>query len=288
MFGQVVKKALLPAAAVVVESKIKTEVQKNDCFCRPSELPIYTSDPPRVAPLNEPQEPPSALENAIRTTRQTITKYSDEISAYKRVAVEQFDKSKENVEWLVDYLREEDNTMPKAGAVGIGALTGLIFGLRGGLFKKTLYATTGALGMGAVCYPKQATEYSQIGLTEGKKYLTIAYNFVYGVKKDDPPLELPTLPKLPSSFSEAWRTVTSSLTSFVSDGEELQAQTQDQVIENDQGERVGDALSVVRESRDEALAKGCHCPIGACLGHSEAEERGSAEAQSQTEAGGAA
>lgn len=84
---------------------------------------------------------------------------------------------------LVDYLRNEDNTLPKAGAIGIGGLTGLIFGLRGGFFKKTLYATTGTLGMAAVCYPKEAAEYSQICVAESKKYLTIAYNFAYGGKQ---------------------------------------------------------------------------------------------------------
>lgn len=72
--------------------------------------------------------------------------------------------------------------LPKAGAIGIGGLTGLIFGLRGGFFKKTIYATTGAMGMAAVCYPKEAAEYSKVGLAESKKYLTIAYNFAYGGK----------------------------------------------------------------------------------------------------------
>lgn len=38
------------------------------------------------------------------------------------------------------------------------------------------------LGMAAICYPKEAAEYTQIGLTESKKYLTIAYNFAYGGK----------------------------------------------------------------------------------------------------------
>lgn len=83
---------------------------------------------------------------------------------------------------LVNYLRQEDNTLPKAGAISIGAFAGFIFGLRGGFLKRTIYATTGALGMAAVCYPKEASEYTQTGLVEGKKILTIAYNFVYGGK----------------------------------------------------------------------------------------------------------
>lgn len=80
-------------------------------------------------------------------------------------------------------MRKEDNTLPKAGAIAIGGLTGLIFGLRGRIIKRTLYATTGAMGMAAICYPKEAAEYSQLGLIESKKYLTIAYNFIYGGKE---------------------------------------------------------------------------------------------------------
>lgn len=49
---------------------------------------------------------------------------------------------------------------------------------------------------------------------------------MFQVKKDDPPLELPTLPKLPSSFTEAWDTVTKSASSLVSGGE-----TENQVTE---------------------------------------------------------
>lgn len=75
---------------------------------------------------------------------------------------------------------QEDNTTPKVGAIAIGGLTGLILGLRGGFFKRTLYASIGATAMAAVCYPKEASEYSEIGFQEAKKYLTIAYNFAYG------------------------------------------------------------------------------------------------------------
>lgn len=128
------------------------------------------------------EEPCGKVEETVRVVRQTVTKYVDEFAAYKRVGVEHFDRSMENLDWLIEYLRKEDNTLPKAGAIGIGGLTGLIFGLRGGFIKRALYATTGALGMAAICYPKEAAEYSKIGVTESKKYLTIAYNFAYGGK----------------------------------------------------------------------------------------------------------
>lgn len=81
---------------------------------------------------------------------------------------------------LIKYLGEEENYAPKAGAIALGGLTGFIFGLRGGRFKRIVYASTGALAMASVCYPKEASEYSKVVVEEGKKYATIGYNFVYG------------------------------------------------------------------------------------------------------------
>ncbi|XP_050309174.1 MICOS complex subunit MIC27 isoform X2 [Anthonomus grandis grandis] len=221
-FSPVIRRGFITAAAVVVEAKYSQQNEnENTTKCRPSELPLYTPDP-QVATQNgegvRKAEPvPNFIENSVRQIRETVSKYTDEFYAYERVAKQSLTESKQNVEWLVDYLRQEDNTLPKAGAIGIGALTGLIFGLRGGFFKRTIYAATGGLGMAAVCYPKEASEYSQVAAVEGKRLLTIGYNFVYGVKKDEPPLELPSLPSVPTSFSEAWDKLKTTATSLISD-----------------------------------------------------------------------
>lgn len=84
------------------------------------------------------------------------------------------------IEGTLNYLRQENSTAPKVGAIAIGGLTGLILSLRKGYFKRTLYTLAGASAMTAICYPKQTNEYTQIGMREGKKYATIAYNFAYG------------------------------------------------------------------------------------------------------------
>uniref|UniRef100_A0A182MHH9 MICOS complex subunit n=1 Tax=Anopheles culicifacies TaxID=139723 RepID=A0A182MHH9_9DIPT len=86
--------------------------------------------------------------------------------------------------------------MPRVGAIAIGGLAGLIFGLRGGLFKRIIYTSIGAGGVASICYPQEAEMYAQHGLVEAKKYATIGYNFVYGVKPGDKQLELPTIPQL--------------------------------------------------------------------------------------------
>lgn len=48
----------------------------------------------------------------------------------------------------VDYITDEENVLPRAGAITIGGLAGLIIGARkkGGFFKKVLYTSTGVVG----------------------------------------------------------------------------------------------------------------------------------------------
>lgn len=69
------------------------------------------------------------------------------------------------------------------GAISLGGLTGLVFGLRGGWFRRLTYTTTGSLAMAALCYPRQASEASQDAFILTKKYAAITYNFIYGGKK---------------------------------------------------------------------------------------------------------
>lgn len=66
--------------------------------------------------------------------------------------------------------------MPRIGAVGIGGLSGLILGLRGGMLKRLLYTTTGASIMGCICFPKETKQ----ALNTVEHYGNISYNFVYG------------------------------------------------------------------------------------------------------------
>lgn len=94
---------------------------------------------------------------------------------------------------------------------------------------------------------------------------------MFTVKKDDPPLELPSLPKIPSSFSEAWDTIKSTATSFVSDEKKPEEAPTEQVniVGSESSPGVINPLEVLTESHNIAMSKSCHCPIGACLGHSE-------------------
>lgn len=83
---------------------------------------------------------------------------------------------------MIDYLQEEDNTTPRAGAIAIGGLAGFILALRGGAFRKLVFTSAGALSMAAICYPTEAKEYTHEAIKEAKRYLDIAHNFYYGGK----------------------------------------------------------------------------------------------------------
>lgn len=77
---------------------------------------------------------------------------------------------------VIDYLQDESNLMPRVGAVGIGGLSGLVLGLRGGIFKRLVYTSAGASIVGAVCFPRETKE----AFNTVERYGNIGYNFIYG------------------------------------------------------------------------------------------------------------
>lgn len=164
-------------------SESKNNSSDNGLVCKASELPLYSpaAEKPKATKADTSNSrATSAIENTFGTIRRTIFSVSNEVSAYKHVAMDYVEQGIENADGLIKYLGQEDNVTSKAGAIGLGGLTGLILGLRGGWFKRGLYGTVGAGIMATICYPKEAKEYSEVAFEEGKKYATIAYNFAYG------------------------------------------------------------------------------------------------------------
>lgn len=62
----------------------------------------------------------------------------------------------------------------------MGALFGLLLGLRKGFLKKALYATTGASSIAAACYPEEAKELTSTALTDIKEILQASYELFGG------------------------------------------------------------------------------------------------------------
>lgn len=169
-------------------------------ICKPSELPLYRPINQKIAceceghKASTPSKPVQAIEEGFRVVRVQVSEASHLLTDQKKQVVQWYEDGKKQTKFIRDYLNEEDKTMPRVGAVAIGGLAGLIFGLRGGFIRRLLYTSVGAGGVASVCYPQEAEMYAQHGLVEAKKYATIGYNFVYGVKPGDKQLELPTIP----------------------------------------------------------------------------------------------
>uniref|UniRef100_A0A1B0CLJ4 MICOS complex subunit n=2 Tax=Lutzomyia longipalpis TaxID=7200 RepID=A0A1B0CLJ4_LUTLO len=198
------------AATPVAASSGSSEAPKADklsspFICKPSELPLYTSLHDQVKKdACKHCEPSSAsyksdIEGAIRVVRVEVCEAAKLVSDNKKQISDAYDRAKDQTLFIRNYLNEEQNTIPRIGAVAIGGLTGFIFGLRGGIFRRLFYGSLGAGAIAAICYPKEAEKVSQQGLAEAKKYSTIAINFAYGVKPGD---EQINLPKIPTSMEE--------------------------------------------------------------------------------------
>ncbi|XP_014489442.1 PREDICTED: MICOS complex subunit MIC27 isoform X2 [Dinoponera quadriceps] len=148
---------------------------------RPSELPIYPLEDDYTKQISCTDCPPSFLEQNISKIRKSAQAVASEYQHYTGVISDSVNIGFEHSRSLLDYLHEESNVMPRMGAIGIGGLTGLIFGLRGRIFKRLIYSSTGALTMAGLCYPKKAEE----GLDLTKHYVNVGYNFIYGEKSTD-------------------------------------------------------------------------------------------------------
>ncbi|XP_076378159.1 MICOS complex subunit 26/27 isoform X1 [Megalopta genalis] len=183
------KKFMMPcglcAAVPVLKPVNPPEQQPKPChtekhsenLIKPSELPIYSTEEGYTQmPCTEHTRPTIVEENIrkVRVQLQELRQIGDNVSQKVTTTVDQF-------KYIIDYLQDEANILPRAGAVGIGGLSGLILGLRGGLFKKFFYTTTGASIVGVICFPKEAKE----ALNAIEHYGQISYNFIYGVKPGD-------------------------------------------------------------------------------------------------------
>lgn len=74
----------------------------------------------------------------------------------------------------MDDLREEKNTILRAGFVVGSGLAGLLLATRKGKFKKLVYGTTGASVAFYIGYPKESEEATKII----KRYSIVSYHLI--------------------------------------------------------------------------------------------------------------
>ncbi|XP_054013905.1 MICOS complex subunit MIC27 [Hylaeus anthracinus] len=184
--------AMKPANPPEEHSKPCCNEAKPPSLIKPSELPIYSVDDGYSKEMPCVKYP-SVVEENIRKARKSVQGLKvmyDNVSNNVSATVDSF-------KFVVDYLQDESNLLPRVGAVGIGGLSGLVLGLRGGFFKRLLYTSTGVGIVGSVCFPRETKE--AINIVE--HYGNIGYNFVIGVKPGDKPeISLKELPFMKTLF----------------------------------------------------------------------------------------
>lgn len=219
----------LMAAVAVVKSEESADGKKEkNLICKPSALPIYTtlvdrwlSVNARAIPSNplfcfsdikpqheyKPSKVAEAIEGGVKSVRQEVSKVTDVYDSQKANLERYYVKAMKDTQrkWtktlkflfltfcqpsdIRNYLQEEDNTMPRVGAIAVGSLAGVVLGVRGGFFKKIFYASITGSAVASVCYPRDA-----------KRYAQVVYNFAYGIKPGDERQK--DLPKFPTTFGE--------------------------------------------------------------------------------------
>lgn len=204
------KKFMIPTACSAAAAVITTSTDKKETSeppkIRPSELPIYSKEPAPPPKCDPHLSSDSVLYSSVRQIRKCIWTLIDEGKLRGQQACDYLETGKARTASTLAFLREEENRVPRYGAIGIGGLAGLVLALRRGRFKKLLYTTAGATAMAALCYPKEAEQYTSEGLKLVKQYIVIGYHFVNGVLRDYAGVQLPALPK-PLSSSNSSETV---------------------------------------------------------------------------------
>lgn len=74
----------------------------------------------------------------------------------------------------MDDLRQEKNSILRAGLVAGGGLAGILVATRKGKFKKLVYGTVGASAAFYTCYPKESEEVTKII----KRYSIVSYHLI--------------------------------------------------------------------------------------------------------------
>lgn len=129
------------------------------------------------------------IEEGIKAVRVEVSKVTDVYDTQKSNLDRYYVNAMKDTQHIRNYLQEEDNTLPRVGAIAVGSLAGVVLGVRGGFFRKIFYASVTGSAVASICYPRDA-----------KKYATVVYNFAYGIKPGDERQK--DLPKFPTTLGE--------------------------------------------------------------------------------------
>jgi len=159
---------------------------------RPSELPIY-DDLAAEEGVEYQLPPPGALQQSVGEVRNSVADFFGQFRETYDYVRHVYDTGVAHTAGTLDYLQDETNLVPRATAITVGGLTGLLLAAlrRRGLVKRLLYTSVGLAVPTAICYPAQTeyltTEYARWASGEAAKYGPIAYNFIIGAKPEEEP-----------------------------------------------------------------------------------------------------
>ncbi|KAG4075460.1 hypothetical protein HA402_015113 [Bradysia odoriphaga] len=191
-------------AATAVKVDESKETEKVVAKHRPKDLPIYTPLYPEEKSCHPGvNAKKNVLEESISSVRVATQDAYDAVLSQTKQIDDFIATGREHSRVAFDYLNEPENSLPRAGAIALGAASGFVVGLRHGFIRRLLYTAIGGGALASICYPKEAEIYAQKGLAEAKTLTTIGVNFIYGVK----PGEEAKLPTIPSNFSELMSSV---------------------------------------------------------------------------------
>jgi len=185
---------------LVTASAIHPDKNENSKIAR-MELPIYPepSATRKEVPIGEENDGSKTLVfQSVQQVRhggckaaKALKSVKDRCSQFVQTGLSHAGSSTEMVR---EYLHQENNLLPRMGAMGVGALAGYILAFRKGTIKRAIYVTAGITATAAICYPEAAKQYRDVGLARSRTYLLISYHFLNGVTKDLGGFELPEYP----------------------------------------------------------------------------------------------
>ncbi|XP_037086074.1 MICOS complex subunit MIC27-like, partial [Pollicipes pollicipes] len=132
---------------------------------RPSELPIYEDQEP-ADEYEYHQRPTGLLEQSVGDLRRALSGFVSQYSDTYDYAKHVYETGKAHSAGTLDYLQDETNLVPRATAITVGGLTGLLVAAlrRRGLFKRLMYTGVGLAVPTSICYPQQARGVRPLGL----------------------------------------------------------------------------------------------------------------------------
>lgn len=171
--------ACFGSAAVLVSSQSLLAQDMVPCHeCRmkrlpkANELPLYDKKEDLTVEYDSKSTLP--LISEISSVRKQVFQYASYIQMFQDKAVNVYETGVAHSKSTFDYLKDEENKVQRIIIIASGGLVGLIYGRKGGIFKKILYTSIGTGAVFSVFYPSISKEYAVTGWNTAKFHVNNA------------------------------------------------------------------------------------------------------------------